>query len=280
MSDAPDHSPVQFVKTPIPDLPEALTERVHREVRYCGVSLIATTTKDDQRAVPCAGTLVSIGGMPGILTARHVWEAVEGRGVLGVFLNDRTLRIPVSTIHAVSPDYSSQLPDDKSARIPDIAFLALTHEHRAIVESRGRAFYDIDRRRERALLATSLDEGFCVAAGTLEQLTDREARKVCSFNYATGLDRVISHQSWDFLYVHLNVEENPVLPVATFGGMSGGGIWRARYSVSAQKDFSLIDLALIGVTFLETAEPGRQLVAHGPTSIYRLLFGQVVHGAR
>lgn len=265
----------QVARIPLPDLPETLTERVHREVRYCGVSLIATTTQDDQRAVPCAGTLVLIGGVPGILTARHVWEAVRARGVLGVFLNDRTLRIPINTVHTVSPDYSSELPDDKSARVPDIAFVALPHEHRAVIEARGRAFYDISRRRESPALAASLDEGFCVATGTLEQLTDREARKVCSFNYATDVDRLIAHDGWDFLYIHLNVEDNPVLPVSTFGGMSGGGIWRARYGVNAEKEFSVIDLTLIGVTFLETAEPGRQLVAHGPMSIYQRITDQV-----
>jgi hypothetical protein len=259
----------------IPELPDTLTERVHREVRYFGVSLIATTIEDDRRAIPCAGTLVMINGVPGVLTARHVWEAIQSLGVLGVMLNDRTLRVSTNTIHVVSPGYSSALPDDKSARVPDIAFLALTHEHRSTIEARGRTFYDITRRRNSPALATSPDDGFCVATGTLEQLTDRESRKVCSFNYATGVDRLITQDGWDFLYVHLNVEENPTLPVSTFGGMSGGGVWRARYGVNPDKEFSLIDLSLIGVTFLETAEPGRQLVAHGPHSIYDRIVDQV-----
>jgi hypothetical protein len=258
----------------IPDYPRDFMEAVHREVRYCAVSLVAESD-GGRNAVPCAGTLVVLNGTPGILTARHVWEEVERRGTLVVLLNEKSYRIDARTIAAVVPPISGRLADDATARVPDIAFLRLAQEHRGTIESCGRVFYNIDRRRKLGVMRVSSSDGFTIAAGTLEVLTDREARKVCSFNYATAADRLVEHEGWDYIYVHLNVEDNPTLPVSTFGGMSGGSVWSALIGRTASGELKLLDLNLVGVTFLETAEPGRQLVAHGPKSIYERLASEV-----
>ncbi len=96
-----------------------------------------------------------------------------------------------------------------------------------------------------------------------------------SFLYDTFVDRHIEAGDWDYLFVNLNLKQNPDMP-RTYGGMSGGGIWRAAFSLSAEETVFAVenpqrDIVLSGVAFYQTGLEGRQIIGHGPKSLYATL---------
>ena len=115
--------------------------------------------------------------------------------------------------------------------------------------------------------------------GSPYEKVDFEQAKIPSFLYDTNASHATEHDGWDYFFVNLDIEANPEIPV-DFGGVSGGGLWRAKYRVTANRDRFWIedpgrDIVLVGVNFLQTALPGRQLVAHGPRSIYERVFNDM-----
>lgn len=75
--------------------------------------------------------------------------------------------------------------------------------------------------------------------------------------------------------MNLDIDSNSKIP-SDLVGMSGGGIWRAKFRINADRTRFWIedrgrDIILAGVTFWQTPIEGRQLIAHGPRSIYRAL---------
>jgi len=98
---------------------------------------------------------------------------------------------------------------------------------------------------------------------------------VASFLYDTTLHRRIEVGGWDYLTINLDLEKNPTLPKA-YGGVSGGGVWRAVFYVNEDEtEFGVEkpsrDIVLTGVAFWETPPEGRQIVGHGPKSVYYAL---------
>lgn len=267
---------------PISKLPAELTQQIHAEIRARSVSLLVTDEEDDRNAGTGAATLVRFGGRPALLTARHVWDAAKRRAVLGIALNDRMLRIPTSELKAYAPAITGNL-SGVDASVPDIALVFLSSSHQATIEARGRAFYSIEKRQAFPTKELYSDEGFLVLTGSPYEKLDFDQHRIPSFLYDTNASHATEHEGWDYLFVNLNIEDNPAIPT-DFGGVSGGGLWRAKYSVSPDQDRFWIanpsrDIVLVGVNFFQTAMPGRQLIAHGPRSIYERVFNEMARAS-
>lgn len=260
---------IEFI--PVPELPDYLTADVHREARLHSVSMVVARD-DETRGAPCGGVFCTLNGLPGIITARHVWTEIHKAKTLVLMLGPNLVyRVATALLSVYAPE-TSMVAAPFNSSLPDIAFVPLSQVHRADIEARGKVFYSIDRRRSDPVFDLRTDDGFCIAVGCPDALMRRESRAVSPLTYITNIEKVIERDGWDYLFVNLNLESNAVIP-KDLGGMSGGGVWRARFCVNSDRTKYWIenmsrDLILTGITFLQTSLPGRQLIAHGPTSIY------------
>ncbi len=157
--------------------------------------------------------------------------------------------------------------------VPDIAFIPISFRDKAVVEAKQKAFYSVDRRRHQQDFDLFGDAGFWVAVGTPAEMMRPEAQAVGSLSYVTDVEKTAERDGWDYLHVNLNLESNVPIP-ANLEGMSEGGLWRVRFAVSGEPRSYAIenpsrDIVLQGITFLQTELGGRQLIAHGPKSIYQ-----------
>ena len=262
-------------RIPIPRLPSYLTQLAHYEIRSRSVSLLMTERDDDSSAASCAASLIAVHGKSGLLTARHVWEAARKRPILGVALNDRILRLETAGLYAFAPARDGLLEGEK-AEVPDLAFVYLHPEHRATIQACGRVFYSIDRRRQSTQFDLFGDDGFYVVVGSPIERIDIVNARIASLTYDTEISRQLQQSGWDYIFVNLNIEGNPEIP-NDYKGVSGGGLWRVKFLASPDlKNFWIEDPArdiiLVGVNFYQTDIPGRQLIAHGPKSIYERLY--------
>lgn len=282
VDDPPEHVSPGFAHIPIKDLPQELTQQIHAEIRARSVSLLVTDQDDDRDASTSAATLVRFGGRPYLLTARHVWEYARGWDVLGIALNDRMLRIQTSDLNAIVPGVTGRLPE-LLAKVPDIALICLSASHQATIEARGRAFYSIEKRQQFPPQELYSDLGFLVVTGSPHEKIDFQQARIPSLLYDTNASHTIEHEGWDYIFVNLDIEANPDIP-KDFRGTSGGGLWRVKYRVSPGRDKFWLedpgrDIVLCGVNFMQTAKSGRQLVAHGPRSIYERIFNDIARAS-
>lgn len=262
------------IHVPIPMLPEALTQQAHAYIRARSVTILATESSGDQNALPCGATLVSIHGKPSLLTARHVWDSIRNHGVLAIVIGDQVIRIDATNLHGISPPGPTGRLRD--AEVPDIALVRLAHSDAAEIEARGRAFYSVEKRRKLAHEFLRRDDGFLVVTGSPIERLDRESGRVASFLFDTNGGALERQGDWDYQLVNLNVESNPEIP-RNFQGTSGGGLWRVAIQISRDRRSMWIenpstDIVLVGVNFFQTALPHRQLLCHGPESIYSRMF--------
>lgn len=255
---------------PIKNIPDAFARQVHGYIRNFSVTMLAAN-KSQRDAVPCAGTLVSLCGKKGILTAHHVWKCVESKDLL-ILMAGKSIECESKYLHAIVPIARGSLPD-VGATVPDIAFIELPLEICNTLEAYGKVFYSIERRANDPEINLYSHLGYWAIVGSPQALLDEENGRVASFIYDTGVQRRVEFEGWDYLYVNLDILDNSQIP-RDYGGMSGGGIWRVEYATDPELRTFVVEsnargIVLSGVIFYQTAEDGRQLLSHGPQSIYR-----------
>lgn len=263
---------------PIKELPPELTAQVHEKARLHAVSMVLPPIGEtDPRC--CSGTLVQINEMVGILTARHVWTEIQGAPSLALLVGGQPYYVDPRILRAFVPLGDGTLPI-VGARVPDIAFVRLPLLARGPIQAYGKVFYSIDARRQTSDLDLFGERGFWILAGSPQALARPDTGMVPSLLYDTSVEKRVTFGAWDYLFVNLNLKQNPELP-RTYGGVSGGGIWRAVFQVSEDETLFVIesakrDIILSGVAFYQTGEEGRQIIAHGPLSVCETLPKHVV----
>lgn len=258
---------------PIRELPPDLTRQVHEKIRLHALSMVLPPVDDaDPRC--CSGTLVQLNEMVGILTARHVWTEIERAPSLALLVGGKPYYVKPEVLRAFVPGVAGRL-SDVGAQVPDIAFVRLPPIVHGAIEAYGKVFYSIDARRKNSDINFLDERGFWILAGSPQALARPDTGMVAALLYDTSIEKRVTAGAWDYLFVNLHLTSNPELPQAC-GGVSGGGIWRAVFHVSDDESVFAIesarrDIILSGVAFYQTALDGRQIIAHGPVSVYDTL---------
>lgn len=270
------------VRVQLKDLPDRVVEDVRRQTGDYVIPIVLDQTPRG------SGTLVQIDDWLGILTAEHVakhptkpelrlaWTGHPERFLrtaLGPFAHD--LSISTNALRVVTTTRTSD------AYGPDLAFVGLPPSP-FLSEIRARkSFYNLtlktDQRRGDALS----DVGFFVLCG-FPAVKDFTGPAELGFQYTKGLygyamltgpERYEKKEEWD--YYEMGVSQQSADDFErTFGGVSGGAVWRA-FAERVEKDPPgreyLERLTLAGVAFYEFDDrslPRFYVRAHGPLSIY------------
>jgi len=266
----------ELVGINIRDLPQELTKEVNTHIRLFAVTMLIADN-DESGEIPCSGTLVSIKGEKGVLTARHVWEEISKHKYLLIMLGRVPHVIEVTFINAIAPPIQSR-SENISTDIPDLAFVKLPGPSINHIEAISKAFFSIDKRLdEQSMEFVRNPVGYFALFGAPAELVDHQNKSIRSFAYSTYLSEYFEYEGWDYQIMGLDLDKNPEIP-KDFVGMSGGGVWKIKFFVSEDKTRFAVenftrDIALVGVNFNQTDLPGRQLIGHGPDSIYKKLYG-------
>jgi hypothetical protein len=258
---------------PIRNLPADLTRQVHDKVRLHSAAMVLIFSGGETPTC-CSGTFAQLNGEAGIVTARHVWATMRRSESVTLLVGGKPYYMRPQILRAFGPDHEHTLPEFDSS-VPDIVFVWIPSAARRDIEAYGKVFYSVDLRRGTRGFGRFSQRGFWILAGTPQVLFGAETSMVPSLLYDTTVDRCIAVGDWDYLFVNLNIEKNPLSP-RTYGGVSGGGIWRAAFKMSADgRTFSIQspsrDIVLSGLAFFQTGEEGRQIIGHGPKSLYQSL---------
>jgi hypothetical protein len=227
-----------------------------------------------------SGTFVRVNGIPGILTARHVWDHI-------VELKPKKVGIQVSEKrHHFSIDLDLLIPmlnlrRRSEAFGPDIEFIRLPIRDAGLIQA-VKSFYNLDVDRSKRCKLSSNRLGAQLISGALDEMS----RNVGKPNEARGhlvvkvgglfLERGRKTRRGRFDYWELAVEANANGAPMSYGGVSGGGLWKVIVGRAPLADLSsskITGIYLSGVVFYQSAMKNerRVLRAHGADVVYKML---------
>lgn len=229
-----------------------------------------------------SGTFVRLCGAPGILTARHVWDSVRRLSKedpkIGILISDKP------HMHTIHIDYlvpTIDLERKTESFGPDIEFIRLPTANVGAISAR-KSFYNLDLKRQEKLKAAKSRYGVCIVMGAPAEKAIHHGEssngEVRTTIFVSGmiLQRTSPIKRAGFDYWNLATLSTVNGRPESFGGVSGGGIWRvelAKKSGAPANNAKVKRLALAGVAFYQSRlrDGYRTLRAHGPESVYRKL---------
>lgn len=262
---------------PLGDLPEGLIAEISQRLHWYSTGLVRVTRENgrlDSAILIGSGTLISIEGVHGILTARHVADVLDTRGSLGLTIppDAHNYQISAELLEVIEIGNTT---DDSHG--PDMAFVRLPIAELGIIKA-YKSFLDLTHERaRRAAKPERLDAGPWFVCGVPNAKTER-ARPEGGFDEvdifhvlcgAAGVTTEYIRGEYDYYEVEVVYEGDSDIP-RTFGGMSGGGLWHVPLLKTSEGTIKPKDYIFAGVVFFETGlkNQRRRIRCHGWHSIY------------
>lgn len=269
---------IEEIAQVLQDPTSGLQDRIVRNVGLFTVGLLRISQKaHGERLDLCGtGTLVWFAGVHYILTAAHVWEMLcetPAPTSVGLTLRenlDHKYLIDRATIVATGPPKPVQWNEWG----PDIVFLRVPPEHVGAIEV-YRVFWNLAQKRN---FSHVICIDLRVLKGTpheLGEFTEIHAElEITGMFSAPHIERYSSMQApeairRDYDYVDLDMDlALPGVP-QTFGGVSGGGLWRVLVYWSDSTNEITWKIEIEGVAFHQSdpINGHRTIRCHGPQSI-------------
>ena len=262
----------------IKDLPEELLDKILEEIKLYAISLLGVKEElsGEDLQLLGSGTLVKIENKYCILTAQHVTPLLRKFKKIGLNLGTFEHRLVIdSFLPIVKIGSSIGNPLEQ-----DLAIITLPEYIIGTIKAK-KLFWDISYHKD-IILSKPIDLtiSLCFLCGTIAEWTKIEVSsgafgKVVGFRNLcgpTGIEEYWIKQEFDYLKLSVRYENRTELP-ESFGGASGGGIWRVVLQRLDDGNITYSKPQLIGVAFYETEiqDDMRSIIGHGWRSIYEVV---------
>jgi hypothetical protein len=231
------------------------------------VALLGIFGKGEKEVIKTlgSGTLVLVGQTRCILTASHVWKVLQDSDAVGITLiPDKTHVFPILT---KSITVLNELKPDKDEEWgPDIVLLKIPNEYVGSIEAR-KGFYSASVDGKLQIEGKEYLSGALLLGSPAELGTFTPQHADFSID---GLftDLESSYSKGNFDYFDEVAAKPPNIPIKSYQGMSGGGLWEIRIYCS-EKGKVQWSQRLIGVIYYQlTDSEGKRIIrCHGPKTI-------------
>jgi hypothetical protein len=263
------------VLIPIVNLPSSFTKEIHSYQRNYSVTMLMNDD-ENPKVISCSGTLARIGDHKGIITARHVWDEAKDHQFLLTLVGKGNYAFEIKYLTPAIPTREAVLKEYDNVRVPDICFLKIPNKYASDLEAKGKVFLNIDKRINDRSYLPNMEHGYWTVFGNPNEWLNPDEKYVSSFVYGTEVARSFEFCEWDYFVMSINTPENPDIP-KDFSGMSGGGIWWTPWGCDENQEvFNFEAPSLAGVSFYQTGKKNRTILGHGPKSIYKYLYENVL----
>ena len=262
-------------KIPTLDISEA-----SEAISHCTVGFLKLNARRGEETADSvgSGTLVKVGKVHGILTVAHVLTRLPKSGDVGLVRFSRFARGSKQLKFEIGQTHSVIIPGMEGPDGPDIGFLRLPLDKAVELEATS-SFRNLD------YTAQLLEEnpipakyGFDGIVGILAERTKKIRTEFgirmefeSRYQFGTtsllpdahGLDRCL-----------FTPGPTDIVPYPkSYGGTSGGGLWRTYCHVDSKGKQQVAENRLIGVPYYQSEKVGekRLLYCHSPRTIYGLL---------
>lgn len=277
-----------YAEFPLSDLPDTLITTSCSLITKFSTGLIKiskykSSPSEIMRLIG-SGTFIIIDDKKfGILTAHHVAAEFSNMDELGLFVSpenqEHMFSIPVQHLRIVNIGAPGKDPK------PDLSVIILPD---AVVPTiRGsKSFYPIRKESYHPELDSEIirDPFFICGVpeiGTKDAKSRKGIKTLKSFQLLCGPTGVLKYYSVDkFDYFEVGVEYNSKFSLPeTFGGVSGGGVWRVPILILPNGEVTAKNHYLCGCVFYQTEKKAnkRNLLCHGPKSIYEIVREKIIN---
>lgn len=279
---------MEYVKINEADVPESVWDEMTCQIERFSTAIIL----NDQFLG--SGTFISWDENFGILTAEHVTNNPTSSSLRFRFSgnSDQMMNLTVVSYgHNLKFDVRFLKSITLGPRLseeygPDMSVIVLPESPQLSAIRAKKSFWPLTIRTEQKLELALLNKGVTVIAGhpVEEQVVTKGQRPMTFSRSVPGLaGRTIQRDYVErdgFDYVEVSSDKGPgSQPPVSFGGVSGGGLWRVRLERNRQADNSKIRPVpyLLGVMFWQSSDDNgyRTLRAHGPKTIYQSLLSKL-----
>ena len=253
-----------------------LTDVVIARLKFHTIGLSYRKSDSAARQVLGSGVLVTIGGRRGILICGHVAEMFEKVGdvQLGFFNSDAQNKFPLRA--DLNQILQSSHSFEEAETVIDLAFTLLTPELATSVDAKSGVFLNADKNRKKMEeFAATRKQFFDVILGLVEEFSGKP--EVDGKNIVSNLravlysGRIVPCENGLLLF---EPKERENLP-NSFGGMSGGGVWRIYYDESKKGDDAFVAAMLCGIVSWERKDE-KQVACQGWDRIDQALIPEVL----
>ena len=256
------------------DITEELLAEVFAKLWTFSTSLFAASDGDEKLPTYCGtGTFVATNESC-LLTAAHVWEALQKFDLFALSL--KSDRAPTLVrLEFISPVFVSERRSEEWG--PDLALLRLPDVHASEI-AQYKAFYNLDRRASEAAEPEKHEDGLRIVIGAVGEkgTVDAQNAVMPTDVFPLQILRTAERDGFDYLDICSNHGSRPGLP-NSYGGISGSGLWRIALKRSLTNgEVSLHHASLEGVAFHEGFDESPQrgyIRCHGRKSVYVHVLG-------
>ena len=273
---------------PIGEMPaEFLASNIPTIAQFC-VSILHNS------ALAGSGTLVQCGDKHGIVTAHHVvykgnrpFDFRYGSDdAIGLLIMDTPHEFVLPLKYIVCHDIGVPVSDEEG---PDLVFLEIPPGEKLGALRARKSFFNITAKKaERLSFLEDDGKGFWAISysvdfqsTTVKMENGFPAIVVHTWVGYTGIDSRYDADEFDYIEAGVSYTSENDLP-PTFGGASGGGLWKFPLSGAKRNDDKLDIEAgnpvYAGVLFYEThrEENYRRIRCHGPKSLYQTMANKLL----
>lgn len=273
----------------------ALHESEMKQIAHYSVGFVILQSTDNREdgLLGGSGTLVSIDGKEGVLTASHVVRTLQRQEIAGIILSSNR----EGAVHQVlfktgdCCEFSFGPPPNPSNAGPDLSFLELPPSTTETLRAK-KSFYNLTIRRDLILdESPPRHHGFWSVLGMAAEWTSDVPDpsgfgRVKAFHgkLIGPLDGMAWRSSGHFDYIDFEVlYDDGYGGPDDFGGYSGGGIWQFVIK-SVEGVPKVAKRYLMGSAFYQSGKTERDgkavrtVTCHGPESVYRMLIDGVQDG--
>jgi hypothetical protein len=241
--------------------------------------------KKDKGTSLGSGTLARYPRVRGIITCAHVLQSLLRPGVeIGVVcFPTRKGQLQMTRLDMSKTDHVIVGTYTETEFGPDLAFLRLPESVFATLESLASSI-DATRHRENAL-AGEPDDGknrVELVCGIIEERSTTRTEgnmAVTTFEGLLNVGRVVNKTTANSLdlYSFQPVPGPDATPPKSYGGTSGGGLWRVYTDPQDDGTHKLAQARMVGVAFWEKpVDAELYITCHGQQSVHHLLYDEVM----
>jgi hypothetical protein len=266
----------------IHSLPKGILEEAIKLLMPYSIILVCISIVDDiedGKAIG-SGTLIKIDNKKYILTAGHVVKDKHFKkaDAIGLCYNESIRGIQRQRVERQLIIERSIWNSNNPQSGPDLGLIEIPKDVTDWLDAKGMLFWNIDKNIGVAGDQFKSDLGNVANFGYIDEYTltrIENPNKILTLKHVlfpnnNTVGKVDKRKGYDYFSISIDYDQ-PNIPPQSFGGASGGGVWRIPINMNKTNNtMTCGNPFLLGMTFYQTEIKNnkRELISHGWKSIY------------
>jgi len=257
------------------EIDDSLSDKIKALIHGYTIALVRVKSDPSKENIFGSGTLVSFGGEDGILTAAHVTEEIKRMNEIGFCIGKfhhthvkKTKHLSISNV-----GWSGETTPEG----PDISLIRIPQTELGWIKA-NKIFYPLDPNLpDKVTNSEFADKGPWFISGYIGTWTISKPQNGGSagshglrsfIGIVESVEDYSAQGNFDYCKITVEYDSNTKNP-ESFEGLSGGGLWKGKFSQDNDGNLKVDDFILQGLAYYQTSIQckSRKIICHAHRSI-------------